>query len=64
MPTTHPAHRCTASVTRRRFLRGLVMAPGALAIPRLARAAESEEARRPPNVVLIISDDQHWGEYG
>jgi arylsulfatase A-like enzyme len=24
----------------------------------------SPETRRPPNVVLIIADDQHWGDYG
>ena len=29
-----------------------------------AGAAEPQAASRSPNVVLIVSDDQHWGDYG
>ncbi|MFP4057382.1 MAG: sulfatase [Candidatus Brocadiia bacterium] len=48
---------------RREFLKSALLAGGALAVPRAARAQPPADDR-PPNVVLIISDDQHWGDYG
>jgi len=49
-----------SSPNRREFLKGAALMSGALALsPRDAAAQE-----RPPNVVLIISDDQGWGDYG
>src|SRR3982750_4791575 len=33
------------------------------ALAGVARAADAPPARRPPNVVLIISDDQSWTDY-
>ncbi|MFW6108318.1 MAG: sulfatase [bacterium] len=50
--------------SRRSFLRTGAAAAGALGIQGLARGAEADEGGRPPNVVMIISDDQHWGDYG
>lgn len=35
-----------------------------LAVLGTAGAAEPRPARRPPNVVVIVSDDHHWGDYG
>jgi len=50
-------------ITRREFLKQSAAA-GALAFSRLALGAEAAGGDRPPNVVLIISDDQGWGDYG
>jgi len=30
----------------------------------VSHASEPQAVSRPPNVVLIVSDDQHWGDYG
>ncbi len=49
-------------LNRRTFLGCGAALSGALAAQRLASAAEA--GGRPPNVVLIISDDQAWGDYG
>ena len=35
----------------------------ATVLPAVVFAAAAETAH-PPNVVLIIADDQHWGDYG
>ena len=48
-----------AKPTRRDFLGTAALLSGALVLPRGARAAD-----RPPNIVLIISDDQAWTDYG
>ncbi len=53
-----------SSLRRREFLRSAALASGALALPGLVSAAEPVKECPPPNVVLIISDDQHWGDYG
>jgi len=58
-----PKPDLTSSRCRREFLRDAALAAGALAAPGLARAAAAKPSR-PPNVVLIICDDQHWGDYG
>ena len=49
---------------RREFLWRAAGASAALALARPAPGAAAPKAERPPNVVLIISDDQHWGDYG
>ena len=49
----------SATPSRREFLGTAALATGALACPRIGAAAD-----RPPNIVLIISDDQAWGDYG
>jgi len=49
--------------SRREFLRGAAVGVGALAVPGFAVGAQAT-GERPPNVVLIISDDQGWGDYG
>ena len=53
------------SLTRRRFVKWACAGAGAAVLPLWdgpARAAGSPA--RPPNVVLIISDDQGWTDYG
>ena len=35
-----------------------------LAIPSVARGAETSGGDRPPNVIMIMSDDQGWGDVG
>ena len=40
-------------------------AVASLLVGTIASAAQAEPAgREPPNVVLIVSDDQHWSDYG
>jgi len=58
-------------IRRRRFLTlagaaaGAHLMRGVLPRERQATAADaSKKPSRPPNVVLIISDDQGWGDYG
>lgn len=41
-----------------------LLAIGMLALLGTARAQAQTEATRPPNVVLILSDDQAWTDYG
>ena len=48
-------------ITRRGFIHSSVAA-GAAAAARLSRAADAQD-ERPPNIVLIISDDQGWDDY-
>lgn len=50
-------------MNRREFLR---LAAGTSAAGVLGKALASPDSKssRPPNVVLIISDDQHWADYG
>ncbi len=48
---------------RRGFLGGLAAACAA-ALPGRLGHAQAADAPNPPNVVLIISDDQAWGDYG
>ncbi len=45
--------------TRRNFLKDAAMTCGAMALAGAEAAAE-----KPPNIVLIISDDQAWTDYG
>jgi uncharacterized sulfatase len=45
------------------YLRGVVVAAAAVWAGGVAVAAEPAASRR-PNVVLVISDDQHWRDYG
>jgi arylsulfatase A-like enzyme len=49
-------------LTRRGFI-GCSVTAGAAAAARIAHAAADTRGARPPNVVLIISDDQGWGDY-
>ena len=51
-------------LNRRVFLKGGAAFSGALAAGCLASAEGPQGGGRPPNVVLIISDDQAWGDYG
>ncbi len=53
-----------AASPRRDFLKTVGLASGALALGRSALGAEPASDDRPPNVVLIISDDQHWADHG
>jgi uncharacterized sulfatase len=46
---------------RREFLRSLTASAIASAVPRITSAAQ---AKPPPNIVLIISDDHGWSDYG
>jgi uncharacterized sulfatase len=62
-PKTRSTDRGAAS-PRRDFLKTVGLASGALALGRSALGAEPASDDRPPNVVLIISDDQHWADYG
>jgi len=48
---------------RRRFLKLAAGASAAVAMGRHYPAAAAKP-KRPPNVVLIISDDQHWSDFG
>ena len=48
---------------RRKFLKRSAAFSGALAAGCLGSRAAPADGGRPPNVVLIISDDQAWGDY-
>lgn len=51
--------------TRREFLRGAMGMAGGAALGALAaRAAEGRAPSKPPNVLLIITDDQGYGDLG
>ena len=64
MPRRVHAEANVSSLGRRGFLRRAALASGALALSRLGTAGEPAGKDGPPNVVLIISDDQGWGDYG
>jgi uncharacterized sulfatase len=49
---------------RRDFLKCGGVAAGAAAFSRSSRTAHAATERPPPNIVMIISDDQGWGDYG
>ncbi len=48
-----------STLDRRQFLTTAAALPATIAL-----AAEDQRAERPPNFVLIISDDQAWTDYG
>ena len=50
-------------VDRREFLRWSAAGAGAMALPRMGRAAEQQDGRG-PNVIVIITDDQGYGDMG
>jgi arylsulfatase A-like enzyme len=58
-----PSYPCSshsvASNSRRSFLKRVVA--GAIAMPLFGCSAKKQ---KPPNIVLIISDDQGWNDYG
>jgi len=49
-------------MNRRRFLQAATMGAATLALPRRALPAEGE--RRPPNFIVIFTDDQGYGDLG
>ena len=49
-------------MNRRRFLQAATMGAAALALPE--RAAPGEGERRPPNFIVIFTDDQGYGDLG
>jgi uncharacterized sulfatase len=49
---------------RRRFLKFAAGAGAAGMLWRGGAALGAADSKRPPNVVLIISDDHHWSDYG
>ncbi len=50
--------------TRRRFLQALGLGALAGALPLAGPALAGEKVRRPPNVLLILTDDQGFGDLG
>ncbi|MBI5092925.1 MAG: sulfatase-like hydrolase/transferase [Candidatus Hydrogenedentes bacterium] len=46
-------------MTRREYLRGAVGAAAAVGLGRLASAGASDSARRPPNILFILSDEHN-----
>jgi len=59
----HTTSALGTQISRRDFLTTAAAASGALAVPRLG-FGDGSSSDRPPNIVLIISDDQGWGDYG
>lgn len=52
------------NMDRRRFLKLAAGAGSAAVLGRGAGALGAADSKRPPNVVLIISDDHHWSDFG
>lgn len=69
MPVQHPTARCRQRRARRRCLRRsiatltLIAAAAVLAIGASTRDAIAQE-KNAPNIVLILSDDQAWTDFG
>jgi arylsulfatase A-like enzyme len=49
---------------RRCFLQAMGLGAAALALPRYARGGTASAQKRPPNILLIVSDDQGYNDLG
>jgi hypothetical protein len=49
---------------RRAFLNTAGLGAAAAALPNCARLSERTDGRRPPNILLVVSDDQGYHDLG
>jgi len=56
--------RAETTCNRRCFLRALGLGAAALALPRYAKGVAASAKKRPPNILLIVSDDQGYHDLG